>query len=274
MARQKPSIFNYNNMRSAFRDFFMQHLDFAIEYISLHYPFTEAEVIEYLPYLIKGSAFYSEVIPELGTIIAPTVGLSFNQNIHWTPGLKRSWKVGYEITTPDCRSESGGYYDAQTGQIVVWGNATPETLFDIIPLDTYKEQADNFYLHAIALDWEMTFDKGETEHVYGRFEAQEFIELYDMSPSLVLFNRSIWSNTLSHELTRDFITTIIQACADRKEQEISTVDKELEELGLSFDFDIDEPNSKPSNFNPNIPFSDELKFTMRKLGFIDEAELE
>jgi hypothetical protein len=193
-----------------YKDFFLEHLDFAIEYISLHYPFTESQVIEYMTYLIKGSAFYSDYVSEIGTIITPTIGLSFNQNIQWTLALKRLWKVGYEIASPDCSSESGGYYDHATGQTLIWGNATAETLFDILPLDIYKEFLDRRHLYsAYSSDGvDVAGEEGQPIE-YGKLTPQELTDLHSTYGTSVLYDNSIWNNTLQEVLTADMVELLI-----------------------------------------------------------------
>ena len=200
-----------------FYDFFLQHIDFAIEYISLHYPFTAAQVMENLPYLIKGSAFYSEFIPETGSMMRPTIGLSFNQNIPWALELKRQWKIGWQIASPDCNSEYGGYYDPENGSTIVWGGIAPEKLFDIIPLDAYKELVDQKYVlndyyngQGVALN-EVIEDK-----VYTKLTLMELIELYYYDSKMVLYNDSIWENTFKEVLTWDIIKRVIATYKQEK----------------------------------------------------------
>lgn len=203
-----------------YKDFFLQRLDFAIEYISLHYPFTEAQVIEYMPYLIKGSAFYSHYVPELGAITAPTIGLSFNHNIQWTLALKRLWMVGYRTDVPDYETESGGYYEPATGQTIVWGTATPDTLFDILPLDTYKELVDNNYLHAVYYDREYYDTDEAAEPIeYGKLTVNELIDHHNRFSLNVLMDESIWNNTLKDVLTADMVELLIHTKKQRMNHE-------------------------------------------------------
>jgi hypothetical protein len=46
------------NSGNPFIEFFRQNLDFFIGYISLYYPFAEHEAVSYMPFLVKGDAYY------------------------------------------------------------------------------------------------------------------------------------------------------------------------------------------------------------------------
>jgi hypothetical protein len=199
-----------------FHGFFLKHLDFAIEYISLHYPFTETQVAKYMPYLIQGDAFYSQYLPDAASTIRPAIGLSFNQNIAWTLPLKRKWNVGWEITSPDCSSAIGGYYTPITDQTIAWGNVTPETLYDVIPLHVHKElchrQAlcDRYYQ-----DWDSGISSEVLEDkVFGKLSPEELSDLFNQDKNLVLYNDSIWQHSMKEVLTYDLVQLVIDACRE------------------------------------------------------------
>jgi hypothetical protein len=196
-----------------YNDFFLQHLDFAIEYISLHYPFTEDQVLENMPYLNKGDAFYSEYERDICSTVCPEIGLCFNQNIQWTLALKRLWKVGYEIVLPDCCSGNGGYYFPAIDQNVVWGDVSPEILFDIIPLYVYKELWDR---HSLNAEYYQGWDSGVSDElledvVYSKLSLQELYDLFQRDRTIVLFNDSIWQYTIKDVLTFELVEQVLAA---------------------------------------------------------------
>jgi hypothetical protein len=198
------------------KEFLLQNLDFAIEYISLHYPFTETEVSERMPYLIQGDAFYSEYVPDACSVIRPAIGLSFNQNIAWTTALKRKWIVGWEMLYPHCSSAIGGYYMPILGQTIVWGNITPDTLHDIIPLHVHKEICNRQALCGQYYpDWDSGFSSEVFEDkVFSKLSPQELIDLFHQDKELVLYNDSIWQNTIKEVLTYDLVQIVIAACRE------------------------------------------------------------
>lgn len=203
---------------SAYKDFLLEHLDFAIEYISLHYPFTESEVIEYLPFLIKGDAYYPVYMQDCEQIFRPQMGLAFNQNIQWTDELKRMWRIGiWEPFT--------GQYDGQ-GEL-------PMDVHEVIArLDSLGfQQAYSLYsgeegfenLVPQTPDWLLTMVD------YGTLSPKEVAELIDRSKTEVLINPSIWHNTFKEVITSEVVSALIQA----RKQQIEAEQTDLKDDGRS-----------------------------------------
>jgi len=244
-------------------NFFLDNLDFTIEYISLHYPFTEEQVMKHMPHLIKGNAFYSQYENDICSIVSPVIGLCFNQNIPWTEALKRKWFIGYQLqlTGLDCGSTIQAYYDEeQQITIVLSGSAPdiyPDNLFDIIPLQVHKELWDRQALsEQHGQGWDSGINREVLEEiVYDKLSPLELDILFHKSREIALYNDSIWDNTLKYELTLNLFDTII-----RRAEWIKEI--------LTFDEEVVPTKSN----NRNIPASDELKGVMITLGFTEGLE--
>lgn len=197
-----------------FYDFFASNLDFAIRYISLHYPFTTEQVKKYMPHLIMGEAYYPIYIQDTEQICKPSIGLSFNQNLEWTDELRAMWKVG--IWQPFI-----GYYDGlDIGHVELSDYQNPD-LNKMIPLDIHQ------LIHTLdSLAWEQAFSLyGADEDFPDNYsptpdEVLNPIEYPKLTPAVlesmfkrnrteVLINASIWLNTFKDVMTIELIEALI-----------------------------------------------------------------
>lgn len=200
---------------SLYQSFFTRNLDFAIRYVSLHYPFTAEQVKKYIPHLIMGEAFYPIYIQDTEQIFKPSVGLSFNKNLEWTDELRALWQVGFW-------EPFMGYYDGlDIGHVELSDYRNPE-LNKMIPLDIHRfvdtldtlawQQAYSWYRgDADFLD---TYCPTPTEVLnpieYPMLTPAELERLFERNRNEVLINSSIWNNTLKEFITIDFIGKLIE----------------------------------------------------------------
>lgn len=196
-------------MNAQLRDFLLQNLDFAIEYISLHYPFTEEQAIKHWDYLIKGDAFYPYTINDRSTfwgdIIEPQIGLSFNKNLAWTNQLRERWQNDNQHQT--------------------------KNLNQLIPLDLDRmlRTVDGLEFQQFLIEYDNLRDWDDFKSFNSTWEDEymvaypilaknELAMLYERSSASLLINPSIWENSLRDFFTHDMIEFLIQTKKERTEQ--------------------------------------------------------
>lgn len=197
------------------QDIFLSDLDFCKAYISLHYPFTEQEVLQCQQYLRRGNAHYSAFMSDTDAVYSPEIGLCFNKNIQWTDTLRRSWhEVG--IWNPFV----GAYDGLEDGKQAEWDEVNQSaTAHNMIPLDVHEElhKRERCYFDSAHATGELNdLFKDETftgfldrevlnNNSYGRLTDTSFVELYHRNKLVILYNDSVWQNTLQYLLTKDFM---------------------------------------------------------------------
>lgn len=206
---------NYNE--NSFLEFFRNHLDFAKTYFSLYYPFTEEEVIKYWDYLEPGDAHYSVYIQDNETVYDPKIGLCFNENIEWTPTLKKKWDVGF-------RNPFAGYIDGLIFPVEHNDVENGLDLNSVLPLSLvqlHHEQdsaAQNFMVSNYGVD-EWLDNMGENvddfnENIKKEFNEitfSNFIQIFEKYETVLFYNNSIWKNTLKKIIGNEFMLKIVNS---------------------------------------------------------------
>ena len=182
---------------------FLSNLEFSRLYLSLYYPFTSEQVIAFGKYLVWGDAFYAEYRSEDVTALIPSVGLSFNKNVLWEPGLKKLW--------------TAGKWNDATEEFELQNDASNE-LYSIIPLDLQKgfEIEEGCYMQSAIDTGEYNeYRNGiiDKEHLggvlYPRLTDKGFLKLYRRKKTVILYNDTIWQNTLCKVITEPFMQVLI-----------------------------------------------------------------
>lgn len=181
---------------------------FLSKLLSIHYPFTAAQIDKYWNVLVLGSAHYSVFLRDTDQTFSPELGLCFNNNIRWTDELRSRWVIGFDI--PFFGVEGAGIpceYDEM------------ESRSHIIPLSLIRElDARN----AIELsEWRSLggpdYDEDGpnlidislfTKH-YARLDDQELEDLLIENSGIVLLNPTIWANTIMPELSTEIVNALL-----------------------------------------------------------------
>ncbi len=77
-------------------DLLQRNDGFLIQLLSIHYPFTAAQIDTYWNVLTLGTAHYSVFLPDTDGIYPSEFGLCFNQNIRWTDEQRSRWQIGFD----------------------------------------------------------------------------------------------------------------------------------------------------------------------------------
>ncbi len=191
-------------------DILQRDIPLCIELMSLYWPFTEEQVLQYWEVLKHGSGHYTVYLDDTETIYKAEIGLSFNHNLHWTPVLRSRW---------DC-----GLWDPFNGYYV--GLGAPCELDDshrlpaMLPLSVADEldlmnicivrryhalygfDADTFH--------PPTLDRDLFLRDYPPLKDDQLYDLIKHNKDIVVLNPSIWLKTLSpvfkDGLARDVIS--------------------------------------------------------------------
>src|SRR5687768_16488703 len=94
-ARPEQNHFVPKEGDSPFFQFMLNHLEFFVTYLSVHFPFTAAEIERYWDVLSPGTAYYPVYLPDTESIYTSSLGLCFNQNIRWTDEIRSLWQMGF-----------------------------------------------------------------------------------------------------------------------------------------------------------------------------------
>lgn len=190
--------------------------DFTLLLLSLHYSFSADEINLYWDILIKGDAYYSYYLSDSFTYFNPKLGLCFNRNVNWTHELKGKWTIGIYDPFNACiiGTDSGGI-----------GIGEDYNLENLIPLSVKKEfDAINNCLINGWLDTMGADDKNQnsdefegpncinTDIYNQKLDPLDFNELeliYKEKKSKILFNESIWENTLKEVLKKEWVTQFL-----------------------------------------------------------------
>lgn len=200
---------------SLFYQFMMHHLDFLATLVSVHYPFTESEIELYWDVLIPGTAHYPAYIPTIEWTYQSELGLCFNQNIRWTDKLKDRWQIGfddpYEGYLVGLGSTPVQYNDTETlkAQLPL---SISEHRWQMVMLimDSYSRQGSlEDYLSGQS--WaELESRTEKVERYFPRLSFEEFEGLYKDIGNLMVYNRSIWYNTLYYEIGEQYVFSLLR----------------------------------------------------------------
>jgi hypothetical protein len=191
-------------------DILSQDNEFSLHLYSLYWPFTEGEIKAYWDVLKRGSGHYTTAIYDEGRVISASVGLSFNRNVHWTPALQTLWKCGIV-------DHYNGYITG-LGAPIEFEDAM--SLECPLPLSVFEEiEARRRYALEFGLDWaEQGFlqevgcpigDEQSFRMSIPRLSLDSFERLFRESPDVILYNPSIWNNTLSFEVSHEDVLRIV-----------------------------------------------------------------
>jgi hypothetical protein len=150
------------------------------------------------------------------TYCNPEFGLCFNRNINWTRELKGKWTLGIYDPFNACIA----------GTDVGCINLGEEhDLENLIPL-SIKKEFDAFNVSLIS-GWHDTFGPVDINQNPDEFEGPNFIDtdiynqklvrldfsefelIYKEKKSKILYNESIWENTLKEILTKEWVTQFL-----------------------------------------------------------------
>lgn len=208
----KYTIAIYNN----YLNLFLENIDFAKQYISMHYPFNYHYVITNWSYLETGDAHYCVFLSDTDWIYPSKFGLTYNKNIRWNSKLKARFEYGFD-------NHFIGYVEG-TGKGPVEFDEK-DYLDTIIPLDKKQEiesrndASISYWSSVIApnLDFEdyENFEGPntlETESIFNEYKYltfSEFKTIFEKSRLTALLNESIWENTLRFIIDETFCDKII-----------------------------------------------------------------
>lgn len=182
-------------------DFFSRHQDFALQYLSLHYPFTDQQVEKYFNLLSDGSAYYTHFIDREARIVQSKLDIKFNPTIQWTPGLLQKIQMG--ITDPASGQLKGLHDDTRpplllNEELKAWN----QSLWALAYSQDYVSESTrdiNFGLPPQILD-----PKG-----YGKLSVEEIVGMYPKKKLELLTNKSIWLKTIKPLLRQEFVVQLL-----------------------------------------------------------------
>jgi hypothetical protein len=184
-------------------------------HLSVHFPFAESEVLENWDVLVPGDAFYSVFLPDTEWCYSPTLGLCFNQNLRWTDSLRAKWQVGFN-------DPYNGYYIG-VGEAPMQYDDTAR-LRSLLPLNLSKQWSAmqmSIMDHAQSqghleecMDRLYSEEAIERENKYTqdfqRLSFEALLKLYQEDKSCMLYNRSIWFNTLHYEIHANDVMRLLR----------------------------------------------------------------
>jgi hypothetical protein len=208
--------FHRKNSPQSINDLLDLDLPFAVSLLSLYYPFDLSLVEKYWADLEKGDAHYSVYIDGTDSIHSPSIGLCFNQNLQWTDQLRSRWDAG--LINP----LTGNIEGAEPLPVEI---EKKEALKQLLPLKLRKEL--KFRNKAITEHWCAVIaphqDWENDEHFeeparlnietltkeYEPLTFETFKQLYETDKTIILFNDSIWKNTLKDLMTPDRVNELL-----------------------------------------------------------------
>lgn len=201
MSKKKVTEPVYND----YLQFFIENLEFAKQYISVHYPFNYFYLIDNWDFLELGSGHYSVYIDDIESIFTSKIGLTYNKNIRWNSKLRAKFDYGFE--------------DPYLGYFVGTGKGPVEAdereyLDEIIPLDIKKEIFERDEISFLKSGYIGLADEGldlrELFREIKNLTFPEFQEIFKKEGSFTcLINESIWENTLHYVIDESFCHEII-----------------------------------------------------------------
>lgn len=190
--------------------------EFTLLLLSLHYSFSSYEIIFFWDILVKGDAHYSYYMSDNFSYFNPKFGLCFNRNINWTKELKDKWTLG--ICDP--------FIGVIAGTNLSYIDLGEEyDLENLIPLSVKKELdaindclISGWYDTLGPVDIDQNPDEFEGPNVINpdiynqhldQLDFSEFELIYEEKKSKILYNESIWENTLKEILTKEWVTQFL-----------------------------------------------------------------
>ncbi len=214
-----PILDNYTvEIYKSYLSLFLKNIDFAKQYISIHYPFDYRYLIDYWPYFEKGSAHYCTFISDIDWVYPSVFGLSYNKNIRWNSKLRAKFEYGFS-------NPYEGYIEGTGSEPVEYDEQ--DYLDIIIPLDAKKEiesrEFISFKISSSIEEYEKnSIDLSEMFDEHNYLEFHEFKSIFKKNRLKALINDSIWDNTLSFIIDGSFCDKIID---DLKMLEIEKLKK-------------------------------------------------
>jgi hypothetical protein len=196
--------------KSPFHKLFEKDRDFFIQYLSVYFPFSEEEILEFWDVLHHGTAHYSVFLVNTSSVYSSTLGLCFNQNIRWTHELRSKWKIGFD-------NPFEGYFIGLGYSPIPYDDIEGQR--EIIPLDINTENLerekavmDYYHSHGKLEEYlNHSLSESENQKEFPRLSFEEFLLLYEANKYRLLFNRSIWNNTLYYEIKQTEIIQFIKS---------------------------------------------------------------
>jgi len=222
--------FHKKNAPQSILEILLLDIEFTLKLLSLHYQFTNAEIIEYWDRLIKGDAHYSLFFSDTDQIITPKFGLCFNKHIAWTPVLRHNWMNEFQHLQYDMEGWSQSF-NTPIGTIDGLNynglEIDDSSLFleKLIPLNVIfelNERNDCIVSHwssvlAAEEDWEnnenfigpQTIDIDTYKTEIPPLNFVDFKNLYTNKKNMILLNESVWDNTLSSLFSSEDVRYLI-----------------------------------------------------------------
>lgn len=195
---------------------FLRHLEFAKQYISIHYPFRYDYLIDNWSFLEPGRAHYCVFFSDTDMIYPSKFGLVYNENIRWNSKLRAKFEYGFD-------NPFIGHVEGTGNEPVEFGEK--DYLDTIIPLDTKKEiesrndASISHWVSCVAPNQDFKelndFEEPntlETEKIFANFNFlsfKEFKDIFNDSKLTCLLNKSIWENTMQYIIDQSFCDKII-----------------------------------------------------------------
>lgn len=197
---------------SPFFQFMLQHLEFFVTYLSVHYPFTVDEIQRYWDVLSPGTAYYPVYLPDTGSNYISSLGLCFNQNIRWTDKLRSRWQMGFSdpfngylfgIGTKPVEYDDGEKFRSLLPLNLDqhWRDREQARMYSILDVEAY------FNSPAVAEHDELDAKVGQS---FSRMSFDKFRELHNRIGKFLVYNRSIWYNTLCYEIEEQDIFRLLR----------------------------------------------------------------
>ena len=180
-----------------YKDFFLHDLDFAVEYISLYYPFSETQIRLYMQHLKKGDAYYPIYENDTNNLKVPALGLCYNKNIGWTDELKAEWQTN---TADGSIPLSIAAFVAKYHQYMWEWDLSNHEYTENELLNMEHDHVPHEILHPIA---------------YPHLLPTELFNSY-RNRQEILYNESIWEHTLIHVLTEGFMIEVMDSVLRKK----------------------------------------------------------
>lgn len=191
--------------------------EFTRTILSVHYAFSSQELEQYWESLVLGNAHYCVYSKETEIIYMSHPGLCYNKYIEWTEQLRGHWEVGF--------------FNPYTGLIEGVGDHQAkvderDSLRSILPLDLsteieHRNRCIREHWCAVIApyqnwDQDSNFegpDEYDADYCTKHFDKLSFKELknlYNTSKQQILFNPSIWANTLKELFTKEVVDDLMR----------------------------------------------------------------
>ena len=193
------------DLYSGYLQLFLNNIDFAKQYISIHYPFTYDFLINNWSFIETGTAHYCVFLSDTDWVYPSKFGLCYNKNIRWNSKLRARFEYGFD-------NPYLGYVEGTGMEPVEY--CEREYLDTIIPLSKEKEiECRDYILFQTSSSFEdFEFNLRKSEDVLFDFKhlnLPEFKTIFEKSKLAALVNESVWENTLQFIIDDNFCDIII-----------------------------------------------------------------